>query len=694
MNKKVTSVFVFVVFIFTTIHSQSYVGFLSDNYSGIHGIIRNPASIVDSRFKTDINLVGVSVLLGNDLYGLSFSDFSDFEDLDDDSAFLPNEEVNFFGNVDVLGPSFMFNITPKHAIGLFTRARMFFNINDINAEIFNAVIDGFDEDQDLTVGQTSLFLTATAWAEFGLTYAGVVLDKEQHFLKAGLSLKYLQGFGNSYASATNLSLDYDADILNPDASDGIITTTGEVVYGASQDEFDDFEAISNSTGFSADLGVIYEWRPNYKDYLLKDKEGKTFWDKSSNKYKLQVGLSLTDLGSLDFEGGISERYNLNRTVSQDDFDNQDGDIDDILSLYQLSDTGDEVSTKLPTALHITTDWNINQKFYVNLNADLPVTSRSEANVNRLTTLVSLTPRFERKWFTFQLPLSYLEYSGFMMGAGFRAGPLYLGSGSIISMLISDESESVDAYFGLKIPIYQRKLKDKDGDGVYDKIDDCPEQEGPVENAGCPWPDSDGDGLLDKDDSCPQEAGPTENSGCPWPDSDGDGLLDKDDRCPQVAGPLENSGCPWPDGDGDGVLDKDDNCPDIIGTVANNGCPEVTEEVQKVLNEYAKTILFNSGKATIKDESFTTLNEIIKILKEYPSAKFSIEGHTDSAGSNVMNQNLSDSRANAVKVFLVEKGVDQFRLSAKGFGEDRPIAPNDTREGRARNRRVEINLVKE
>lgn len=86
------------------------------------------------------------------------------------------------------------------------------------------------------------------------------------------------------------------------------------------------------------------------------------------------------------------------------------------------------------------------------------------------------------------------------------------------------------------------------------------------------------------------------------DTDGDAVLDKDDTCPQEAGPAENQGCPWPDADGDGILDKDDQCPEVAGTVANQGCPEVTEEVQKTLNEYAKTILFNPGKATIKTES--------------------------------------------------------------------------------------------
>ncbi|MGB5555886.1 MAG: OmpA family protein, partial [Flavobacteriaceae bacterium] len=178
-----------------------------------------------------------------------------------------------------------------------------------------------------------------------------------------------------------------------------------------------------------------------------------------------------------------------------------------------------------------------------------------------------------------------------------------------------------------------------------------------------------------------------------PDADGDGVADKDDECPNEAGPAENKGCPWADADGDGVLDKDDKCPEVAGTVANQGCPEVTAEVQKQLNDYARTILFDTGKSTLKPASTSVFVDIIRILAEYPTAKFTVEGHTDSQGSAKTNQALSEARALSVKEFLVAEGIDAFRLSAVGYGEDRPMADNKTSKGRAENRRVEINLVK-
>ena len=231
--------------------------------------------------------------------------------------------------------------------------------------------------------------------------------------------------------------------------------------------------------------------------------------------------------------------------------------------------------------------------------------------------------------------------------------------------------------------------DTDADGIEDSKDACPDVAGPVEFNGCP--DTDGDGIADKDDACPEVAGIKSLNGCP--DADGDGIADKDDKCPSVKGPKENGGCPWPDRDGDKVLDKDDKCPDVAGTVANKGCPEVSDEVVKRLNDYAKTILFDSGKASFQQQTYPVLEAITAILKEYPNSKFSIEGHTDSDGSDASNQTLSENRAAAVKDYLIEKGIASSRLSSVGFGEKSPIDSNKTKAGKANNRRTEVKLVK-
>jgi outer membrane protein OmpA-like peptidoglycan-associated protein len=266
-------------------------------------------------------------------------------------------------------------------------------------------------------------------------------------------------------------------------------------------------------------------------------------------------------------------------------------------------------------------------------------------------------------------------------------------------------------------VFQMGGKDSDGDGVYDKFDACPEVYGLAEFNGCPdtdgdgiidsedacptvaglaefngCPDTDGDGIPDEDDACPTEKGTLANKGCP--DTDGDGVVDKDDKCPTVPGPAANQGCPWPDADGDGVIDKDDKCPNVPGPASNDGCPvELTLEHAQTLKELARTVYFNTGKATFTPETVGRLDMAYSILKEYPNSKFKVEGYTDSTGSEAFNLKLSDARANAVKNYLVSKGFPAANLTAEGFGEANPIESNNTASGRAVNRRVEIKLVK-
>lgn len=232
--------------------------------------------------------------------------------------------------------------------------------------------------------------------------------------------------------------------------------------------------------------------------------------------------------------------------------------------------------------------------------------------------------------------------------------------------------------------------DTDGDGIEDAMDDCPNDFGPAETNGCP--DTDGDSVLDKDDDCPDVAGLVALKGCP--DADGDGIADGDDACPNKAGIAKFNGCP--DTDGDGIQDSEDKCPNEAGIAELQGCPKPAAppvEVQKQLNTYAATVNFATGKAKITKESEAVLDKIVDILNEYPDAKFSVDGHTDSQGRDSSNQRLSEARALSVKDYLTSHGVNEFRLSSKGFGESMPIADNKTRAGRAKNRRVEINLSK-
>ena len=199
-------------------------------------------------------------------------------------------------------------------------------------------------------------------------------------------------------------------------------------------------------------------------------------------------------------------------------------------------------------------------------------------------------------------------------------------------------------------------------------------------------------LLIKKISALKMQEPKENKGCP--DTDFDGILDHEDNCIKIAGPIENNGCPWPDTDGDGVLDKDDHCIDIPGLKSNHGCMVIiTDKAMKQLDEFARTLHFTSGSSKFESGVIAQLDQIALLMKEFKNAKFSLNGYTDSIGSKKLNVSLSQQRVNAVRDYLISKGIDGERLVAKGYGEENPITTNFFKEGRAKNRRVEINLIK-
>lgn len=267
-------------------------------------------------------------------------------------------------------------------------------------------------------------------------------------------------------------------------------------------------------------------------------------------------------------------------------------------------------------------------------------------------------------------------------------------------------------------------KDADGDGVTDNLDRCPNTPAgtSVDAAGCPK-DTDGDGVVDTADKCPNTPAGTavDANGCPQ-DADKDGVSDAADKCPNTpAGTaVDAMGCPK-DSDGDKVTDALDKCPNTPAgtTVDANGCPAdddkdgVANAIDKCPNspagsdvdaagctilfkEGVKLILegvnFQTGKSTLIDMSQTILDQVAASLVGNPDVKVEIGGHTDNTGSRATNTRLSLARANAVKAYLVSKGVDASRLTTKGYGPDVPVADNKTADGRLKNRRVELTKV--
>jgi outer membrane protein OmpA-like peptidoglycan-associated protein len=241
-------------------------------------------------------------------------------------------------------------------------------------------------------------------------------------------------------------------------------------------------------------------------------------------------------------------------------------------------------------------------------------------------------------------------------------------------------------------------RDQDGDGVADRVDQCPSEPGPAVTHGCPDPDGDGDGVPDRLDKCPLDKGVRELAGCPRPDRDRDGVPDAEDRCPDRAGVPENQGCPDFDSDGDGFVDRNDKCPfdpeTFNGVDDDDGCPDKPAALAVFTGERIaifEPVVFEKEGAVIDKRSFKLLGVIAQIMNLHGEVlKFRIEGHLDNRGDAFTILDLSRARAAAVRRWLIEHGRgDARRLSAPGFGADRPIADNKDAAGRAKNRRIDI-----
>jgi OmpA-OmpF porin, OOP family len=247
--------------------------------------------------------------------------------------------------------------------------------------------------------------------------------------------------------------------------------------------------------------------------------------------------------------------------------------------------------------------------------------------------------------------------------------------------------------------------DDDGDGICADVDKCPDlaedYDGIEDSDGCPEDqDTDLDGIMDSVDQCvlePEDVdGYLDEDGCPDLDNDADGVVDTADRCimePEDPDGFEDEdGCPDEDNDQDTIKDLDDECPNEKGVAEENGCPKKYEgvEITETHIRINQKIHFAYNKARIKNTSFWILEQVASVLKDNPEIKLSIEGHTDSRGSDRYNKKLSSKRAKAVMKHLVKKGkISKKRFTSKGWGEEKPIDTNLTDEGRAANRRVEF-----
>lgn len=637
-----------------TAFCQDFLGIKQSDYGGIYSVDANPANIADNRYKFDINLFGLSTTFYNNYMSMNGADLkgqlkavldsnqtSIFDNPDWLETYVQRNQENENNRVylanEIYGPAFYFsfgkteNGTGKYGIGMASKVRNILNVDGIGSTAAQLMYSGLTDSTlhiDPASGATPFSndyvnVQSMTWAEWGINFGMIAVDKGEHFVKWGARVFLIQGLQASYAYMSNVEFlshsDSTLSLFSSDVNYGH-SDNYEINTNENGDLQIDFFPFTSRKGLGLDFGGVYEWRPNHEQYKY-DMDGKTgLWRRDLNKYKIRAELSVKDLGRVNFDkGGIGgdfladiDVWNLN-TFNSVNGPNSVVQIDSILNSTFGTSSNNSSSFKmnLPTTIRVSGDYHIWHDLYINAEAFLAVQFKKDANKIHNISKYAITPRYDYKWAGIAVPVSYGQLSGVRVGTGLRAGPFMFGTSDLSLLFKKGKINGLDMYLGIHAGVPFNKIKDRDGDKVSDKVekkhrnalrkksgnkkeegcidvpgvwefkgcpdtdndhipdseDDCPFEAGPEKFNGCP--DTDEDGIMDKLDSCVTVPGIEEFSGCP--DSDGDHIKDSEDDCPETAGLPEFNGCP--DRDKDGVKDSDDACPDNPGPIENLGCPD-------------------------------------------------------------------------------------------------------------------------
>lgn len=598
--------------VFTWGTSQTYLGVSTSNYAGSMGTQLQPASFVDGRFVFDLTLAGVNTNTyqnfgyfdatamrsaqgsGGSWWAKSFTQptpnnwekpDSTFQDrfIVRNYALNSTKTLGLYSNTQADLLNLNFHINPTIALGFYARGRSITNIDNLDPKL--AILAENELDYSLlwnqALNEELVNLNHLTWTEYGFNYGQIVLDKKEHFIKAGGSIKLLSGNTAAYFYTDN----FEYNLKNSDTS---FRLKGDFNYGYSENL--DELLLGNSTnyfnrssnfGYGIDLGAVYEWRGNYEHYQY-DMDGKTgIWARHKNKYKLRIGASLLDLGGMRFKkGGLSRNFSVNSSnpfdltvfESASSLEAFDQIIDSLIQApnqewIAQQDTSSTFFMRTPSAFSIQVDYHIWKGFYINATSMINLIGKKTDTKVKVANQFSITPSFDIAGIGLHLPLSYNKYSGLKTGIATRLGPLTVGVTDYRPLFARGKVKGLELFAGLRLPILYGEIKDDDKDKVSNKVDECLETPGLWAFKGCP--DTDGDGIPDLSDECINDPGLEEFKGCP--DRDGDKIIDKYDDCPDLAGLAEFKGCP--DTDGDKIIDPKDQCPTIAGELYMKGCPD-------------------------------------------------------------------------------------------------------------------------
>lgn len=465
------------LFIFNNfLQSQDYLGLSSGNYSGITGLQLQPANVADNRFQFDLNLFSTSVNFDNNYLGFSRSyfinnrfSFQGFDSYDDfkKKVLIENDikdQLVYFNIQNrIQAPlSFLLTTGPKSGIGFSIQSRTSISVRDMDKDFAKQAYEfwKYAPTQGQYYDVSGLKLNALNWIEAGLTYGRVLYEQNKHFVKFGITAKYLGGISSWNLDANDLHIKADKDsFLSAYGSD--------VRYSRSNSDIStkinsSYRPDANSWG--GDIGFVYEFRGRINKFKFakydKDEDYvKTKLRRDKNKYTLKVGVSLLDVGVLHFTSApLARNFAINTmNYNMNQLDVRNIKQFDTLIAKHVNYTGainQTYSVAMPTALSAQVDLHLLNGFYVNAMAYMPFNLLNKNTDYRVVTphFYAVTPRWESRIAGVYVPISLNSHNQMSAGATLRLGPVFVGTSNLLTLIKKDNIQYADVHAGFKIPL--------------------------------------------------------------------------------------------------------------------------------------------------------------------------------------------------------------------------------------------------
>ncbi|NIG54291.1 DUF5723 family protein [Chitinophaga sp. Cy-1792] len=455
--------------------AQTFAGFHQSNYAGVYGILSNPASAAATRYKWDLNIFGVDAKAGNTYMKITKQalfhppdTFRRNQDYFLDTA--ARRRQNAWEMAEIMMPSVMYSIDEKQTISFIWRIRSSSNGGNVPTEQVNFFGNNFPnpeyKNQSFAINHAAA--ATNIWHEFSLSYARVLRNAYGGIWKGGITIKYLAGVAAGYGSVDNARF-----TLNTNRSGSVSSGVMRYAYTENIEHWNK-PSLSNlkpngNSGIGADIGLIYEYRPDndgFGDYVGDH------WNPASDDYQFRIGFSITDIGRIGYSKAPTNTdlalasesidpyallYKKNQSIKQ--YTRQ------LNSLFTPLPTDPHFKMSLPTMLHLTGDYNINDKFFVAANLDLSLNAGPN-NIYKTygMTQFMITPRYEKEYFGAYMPFVLNHNGQADLGAGFRLGPLIFGSYSLFTNLFRHNLDHADAYVALRFIPFGKN--DPNGGGIF------------------------------------------------------------------------------------------------------------------------------------------------------------------------------------------------------------------------------------